>query len=135
LSVPATVSCPVADKLVDRQHLLGPFMEDLWDVTRPPPDGDAPRIEDILGAAADTGEPILVASGLREVSLATIFGPAVWNTIRAAQAGPNLNPLLAELLFVPALDVIPATVYRDGTTFRLAPALATTGLYKARLVK
>jgi hypothetical protein len=134
-SLPATVSCPVADKLVDRQHLLGPFMEDLWDVTRPPPDGDAPRVEDVLAAAADSGEPILVASGLREASLGAIFGASVWNTIRAAQAGPNLNPLLAELLFVPALDVIPATVHRDGSTFRLAPVLPTTGLYEARLVK
>jgi hypothetical protein len=134
-SLPATVSCPVADKLVDRQHLFGPFMEDLWDATRPPPDGDEPSIEDVLGAAADSGEPILVASGLREVSLATIFGPAVWSTIKAAVAGPDLNPLLSELLFVPAFDVIPATVQRDGTTFRLSPVLATTGLYKARLVK
>ena len=134
-SLPATVSCPVADKLVDRQHLLGPFMEDLWDVTRPPPDGDAPRVEDVLGAAADSGEQILVASGLREVSLATIFGGQVWSSLLAPKTGPDLRPLLAELLFVPALDVVPATIHRDGTTFRISPVLATSGLYRARLVK
>lgn len=132
-SLPATVSCPIGDQLVNRDRLLGPFMQDLWDVSRPPSESDEPRIEDVLAAAAGSGETILVASGLREVTPASVFGVSVWRTIKAMN--PALSSLLAELLFVPALDVVPATIYRDGTTYRIEPVAATTGLYGARLVK
>jgi hypothetical protein len=49
--------------------------------------------------------------------------------------GVDLSQLLSELMFIPALDVVPAAVYREGSTFRIERVLATAGLYKARLVK
>lgn len=134
-SLPPSVACPVGDDLVDRQHLLGPFMEDVWDATRPPPDGSEPSIGDVLADHADSGEPLFIVSGLRSVLLGAIFGPGVWQTIKGAHVGPQLGSLLSELMFVPALDVVPASVHREGSTFRIERVLATTGLYKARLVK
>ena len=57
---------------------------------------------------------------------------------------PVLAPLLAPLMYIPALDVVPATVGRiviDGNPITVlhsipwSDTLATKGLYQARLVK
>jgi hypothetical protein len=90
---------------------------------------------EVLAAHADTGVPLFVVGGLRPVLLGAIFGPGVWQTIKSAHVGPQLASLLSELMFIPALDVVPASVHREGSTFRIERVLATTGLYKARLVK
>jgi hypothetical protein len=132
--LPPSVVCPIGDDIVDRQHLLGPFMEDVWDATRPPPQGTAPTVQEILAAHADSGEPLYVVGGLRPVRLGEIFG-SLWPTIRSPHVGTTLGSALSELMFVPALDVVPAAVHREGTTFRLERVLATAGLYKARLVR
>jgi hypothetical protein len=133
-SLPATVGCPVGDDVVDRDHLLGPFMEDVWDATRPPPSGTAPTVQDVLGAYADAGEPLHFVTGLRPFLIETLLPEGVVGTLRNPHLEPNLSGLIAPLMFVPALDVVPATVLRDGDGFRIEPVLATTGLFKGRLV-
>ena len=133
-SLPASVSCPVGDTFVDRQHLFGPFMEDVWDATQPPP-GSTPTVQEILARHADTQEPLAMIGGLRMIRPEELFGEGVWSTITSGHVTPDLRPLLSELMFIPALDIVPANVYRDGQTFRIQRMTAMNGLFKARLVK
>jgi hypothetical protein len=128
------VACPVGDRIVNQQHLFGPFMEDVWDATQPPPD-TTPTVQEILARHADTHEPLTMIGGERMIRLGELFGEGVWTTIKSGNVTPDLRPLLSELMFVPALDVVPAAVFRDGSTFRIQRLTETTGLYKARLVK
>ena len=133
--LPGGVSCPVGDDVVDSDHLFGPLMQDLHDATRQPPDGDAPSVNDVLSQYADSGETLLVMGVMRPFSLTRLFGTTVWQLLTNQTVNPTIANLLSPLMFEPALDVMQATVVRDGDAFRLEPALATTGLYQARLVK
>jgi hypothetical protein len=136
-ALPPTLACPVGDDLVDHDHLLGPFMEDVWDATRPPPTGTAPTIREVLAEYADSLEPVTVVGGLSAVVLETVLSGEVLDTLRNPQVPgmPDVSQLISPLMFIPAMDVMQATVERDGDLFRLEPVLATTGLYKARLVR
>ncbi|MEN3271953.1 MAG: hypothetical protein V7636_714 [Actinomycetota bacterium] len=134
-ALPLGTSCPVANDPIDEDHLLGPFVQDLRDATRPPPDGDAPSLNDVLAHYADTGESVLVVAATHPVYFSKVFGSQVWQTLLHPNIGPSIASQLAPLMFIPALDVVPATVLRDGNTYRLQRTLATSGLYMARLVK
>lgn len=145
--LPMGVSCPVGDDIVNREHLFGPFMEDVRDATQPPPES-APTVQQVLDAYADSDQVIWIVSGLRAVMPQHLFGDSVWSTLRNVRGAydlltdppTNISSLISPLMFIPAVDVIPATVARDGELYRIDRATAervaaTTGLYKARLVK
>lgn len=146
-ALPATVSCPVGDDIVNRQHLLGPFMEDVRDASQPPP-SQAPTVLEVLDQYADSDQVVWIVSGLRTVMAQVLTGDNVWQTLKNVRGDyttltnppTNVSSLISPLMFVPALDVIPATVARDGNLYRINRATpervaATTGLYKARLVQ
>lgn len=134
-ALPLGTSCPIADDPIDENHLLAPFVQDLRDATRPPPDGDEPSLNDVLAHYADTGESVLVVAATHPVYFSKVFGSTVWQTLLQPRVGPTVANQLAPLMFAPALDVVPATVLRQGNTYRLQRTLATSGLYTARLVK
>lgn len=134
-SLPIDVACPVGDDLVNRERLLGPFMEDLYDATQPPPSGTAPTIRELLADYADRGELVWMVRGLRPWLVEATFGEGVFTTLTQPVLPSAVDELLSPLMFVPALDVVPAAVIRDGDTFRIERVAATTGLYKARLVR
>jgi len=124
-------TCTVPDDPIDTDRLFGPFLQDVRDATDPPP-GSTPTIDQVLGYHAGTGDPVWIIGGLRPLPLEDVYGPEVW---------PLLDPhLVTDTTYVPALDVLPALVVRDGDSYRLQPidpvaVLSTPGLYKARLVR
>jgi hypothetical protein len=141
------VSCPVGDDVVNRQHLFGPFMEDVRDATQPPPsDTHTPTIQDLLQSYADSEQPVWVVSALKMFLPERVFGGELWQTLTNPQGAystlidppTNVSSLVSPLMFIPAMDVVPASIFRDGDVFyikRISNVAATTGLYKARLVK
>ena len=119
------------------------FVQDLKDASAPPPSGTQPSLDSVLATYATTHERFWVVGALRRTELSAFFGQTVWSVLTNPAINPALAPLLSQLMFIPALDVVPVTVGRIvvGSTnyYALLPVardtLATNGLYQGRLVK
>ena len=135
--------CPQIDTVAGARAIRGQFVQDLHDATRPPPKGAEPSLQDWLDDAADSGDPQLLVQTLRPTNLKQVFGASAWSVLTDPSINPALAPLLSDLMYIPALDVVPVTVGRvkigPQSYFVLKSiamdTLATKGLYQARLVK
>jgi hypothetical protein len=141
--------CPEIDDVVATETVREEFMQDLRDATTPPPDGTRPTVDEMLAAYADSGDAFWAAAPLEHRELREIYKNAGLSELELqamALLNPALDALLSTFVLVPALDVVPVTVQRVTTTDPSRPiyvlrqvnpndALATTGLYQARLVK
>ena len=149
-SLPMDISCPVGDDVVNRQHLMGPFMEDLRDATQPPPER-SPTVQELLAEYAESEQVVWVVSGLTTFITEDVLGADLFEVLANPQGvydglpdpPTNVSGLISPLMFIPALDVVPATIVRDGDLFMVQrvdrqtvdAVAATSGLYKARLVR
>lgn len=133
-----SVTCPDVSDPLAPERLVAPFLADLANATDAPPSGSAPAVEDVLAEFAVSGDPILMVGTLERVSADLLEGSAVWNILQTAIPG------LGDVLFIPALDVVPAIVRQpvaggpyviDRIPNTTASALATSGLYRGRLVE
>jgi hypothetical protein len=147
-----SASCPDLSDSTAPSRVLGPFFADVDDATASPPAGARPTTEEILQYYADRGEPTWVVSAVEPVALqamacagstSPLTGCSVWDVFAHA------NQLLGQtvftpLMFIPALDAVPAYVRQplpDGPFVieriptQTHDALASKGLYRARLVK
>ena len=135
--------CPIVDTDDATRQMRGQFVQDLRDATRPPPKGAEPSLQEWLDDAADAGDPVLLVQTLSPKNMRQFFGATAWSALTDESMNPALAPLLSDLMYIPALDVVPATVGR----VQIGPnryyvlrsiamdTLATKGLYQARLVK
>lgn len=141
--------CPEIDPAQATAGLGPQFLQDLRDATRPPPEGaQQPTLNEVLDSYIASNQPVAFVSALEPINMKTyvesLYGPSVWSILTDPTVNPVLAPLLSPLMYIPALDVVPATVGRiviDDEPFvvlRSIPwsdTLATRGLYQARLVK
>jgi hypothetical protein len=141
--------CPEIDDVVATETVRDEFMQDLRDATAPPPDGTRPTVNEMLAAYADSGKAFLAAAPLSYRELREVYRDAGLTELELEALellNPALSALFSTFVLVPALDVVPVTVQRVTTTDPSRPiyvlrqvnpndALATTGLYQARLVK
>lgn len=120
-------ACPAVSTTFDD------LMADLRDVVDPPP-GTAPHTTELIDHAIAQQTPILVATAAYATDPRSIVGATVYDL-------PVVKQLLPGLLFIPALDVVPAVLSAGplgrvvATPVDTAVAAARTkGLYRARLV-
>jgi hypothetical protein len=117
---------------------LGPALTnmaaDIRDVVDPP-HGTAPDALTLANQAVASGEPILVAATGFVLDPKKILGSTIYSL-------PGVAQLLPSLLFVPALDVIPAVLSAGPLGKVVATPIDTAaaagrarGLFRARLVK
>jgi hypothetical protein len=141
--------CPEIDPAQATAGLGQGFLQDLRDATRPPPEeAQQPTLNEVLDSYIESGQPVAFVHPLRPFQMKryveSLFGQSVWTILTDPTVNPVLAPLLSPLMYIPALDVVPATVGRIVIdeepiyTLRSIPwsdTLATRGLYQARLVK
>ena len=135
----ANPSCPGFPSLpTNPAPIFESFMRDLYDLTAPPPAGTEPSLNDMLEGFYQSGDPVLLVGALKAVPMRILVGDSLWNILKTTIPG------LSDVMFVPALDVVPALIDRPvpNGPYVVRPlsnsahdALATQGLYKARLVK
>ena len=99
-----------------------------------PGNGPAPDARTLIDQAVAQGEPIMIATTGYVLDPSQVLGSTVYDL-------PIVQQLLPGLLFVPALDVVPAVLSAGpvGQVFATPVATAaeagrTRGLYRARLV-
>jgi hypothetical protein len=109
------------------------LLADLRDVVDPP-NGVAPDMRTLVDEAIAQQDPILVATAGYAADPRQILGSTIYDL-------PVVKQLLPGLLFIPALDVVPAILSAGplgrviATPVDTAVAAARTkGLYRARLV-
>lgn len=121
-------TCPSFGPAIDS---VGADLRDVLD----PPHGTAPDAETLIQEAIASGEPIMLAIGSYVVDPKQVLGSTVYSL-------PGVQQLLPNLLFVPALDVVPV-ILSAGPLGKViatpvdtvAAAARARGLFKARLVK
>lgn len=148
---PMSSFCGRVDSVAATRAMRGQFIQDLRDATRPPPQGAAPSFNEMLDTLATSGDPVMVVSSLRPKNLRKFLGESAWSVLTDPSINPVLAPLLSEVMYMPALDVVPATVGRvviGGKSYYVlhdlratansvpwSDTLAAKGLFQARLVK
>ncbi|HEV7887445.1 MAG TPA: hypothetical protein VGO92_07795 [Acidimicrobiales bacterium] len=123
----STAACPTVSTSFDDA------LRDLHDAVDPP-NGTAPSAASLVADAVASGQPIMVAAAGYIVNPRQVLGSTVYSL-------PGVAQLLPALLFVPALDMVPAVLSAGplgrvvATPIDTAVAAARTrGLYRARLV-
>jgi hypothetical protein len=122
-----TATCPVVS------DSFAAAMADLHDAIDPP-SGSEPDALAIVNQAIASGEPVMLAATSFVADPRAILGSTVYGL-------PGVAQLLPSLLFIPALDMVPA-VLSVGPLGRVIAtpvdtavfAARTKGLYRARLV-
>lgn len=122
-----SATCPVVSDSFDAA------LADLHDAIDPP-NGTAPTTNELIDHAVQSGEPVMLAAASFALDPQQVLGSTVYGL-------PGVAQLLPGLLFVPALEMVPA-VLSVGPLGRIiatpvdtaVAAAQTKGLYRARLV-
>jgi hypothetical protein len=128
------VACPGStDPCPAVTNTFGGLVADVRDATDPP-NGPPPDAATLVRDAVAQREPIMVATTGYVVDPSQVLGSTVYSL-------PGVRQLLPGLLFIPALDIVPAVLSAGPLGEVVATPVATVaeagrtrGLYRARLV-